>query len=315
MNVKFEKLLLFPVFGLIALTISCNPTSEPTPVATYGCMDKQALNYNRYATIDDKSCYYVATAATSSNSLIEFYTGVRAKYGPSGMTMAQNIQNNNPQNVVIVAIHTGAYATSKTGWPDYTSAYGDSIAIKAGMTQPVTSYPGGSVNRYHFSDVTSVATYKMVPGDAYTVLFKEGFLLASNNFNARTSPVNIGIATYWTESSRTLKVTVEYYYTSAETDPNYLNVALLENGLVGKQLSGNDTLTDYVQNHVLRTFLTGQWGGLLTTTVGTRIKKSYEYKVPASIKIENCDVAAYISRDIGGNKVYVLTAKQTKAKN
>jgi len=314
MKEKIGKLLLLPMLGLLTLAISCDKSTNPTPIAVYGCMDNQAINWNQNATIDDKTCYYVTTSQQTSNAVIELYTGVRAKYGPDAQLKAQNIQNNNPNNVIIVNIHTGSYAIQKAGWPDYTNSYGAALADSAGMNQTKTDYPGASVNRYHFTDVPNVAALKMIAGDAYTVLNREGYLLAANYWLAKISPVNIGIATYWTANTRTLKVMVEYYYTAAETYPNYLNVALLENGLVGKQISIADTLPNYVQDHVLRTFITGQWGELIPTTVGSRLKKTYEYIVPASINIDSCDVAAYINRDMNGKKVYILSGKQRKVK-
>jgi hypothetical protein len=229
--------------------------------------------------------------------------------------MAQNIQNTNPQNVIIVTIHAGATAIPKIGWPDFTSSYGLAIADSAGMDQTVSSYPAGSVNRYHFVDVPTIAANKVGTSEAYTALYKEGFLQAANYWMAKISPVNVGLAAYWTPANRTLKVMVEYYYTTAEAYPNYLNVAILENGLTGKQISLTDTIADYVQDHVLRTFLTGQWGDLITATVGTRLKKTYDYIVPANVNIDNCYVAAYICRDMNGKKVYILSGKQRKAKS
>ena len=315
MKGKIGKLLLLPMLGLLTLAISCNKSTNPTPIVVKGCMDPQSLNYNPNATVDDKSCYYTNTSQQTSNAIIELYTGVRSKYGPAAQTIAQNIQNNNPQYVIIVTIHTGTSAIPKTGWPDYTSTYGTALADSAGMDQPVSSYPGGSVNRYHFADVPVVVPNKIGSGEAFTALYKEGFLQAANYWMVKFSPVNIGLASYWTATTRTLKVLVEYYYTTAETYPNYLNVALLENGLVGKQISLIDTLPNYIQDNVLRTFLTGQWGDLITTTVGTRLQKTYLYTVPANINIDNCFVAAYINRDINGKRVYILSGKQIKAKH
>jgi len=316
MKKKFGKLLFVPVLGLLAFAISCNNATDPNaPAGVYGCMDPQATNYNTRATVDDNSCLYATTSEQSANAVIELYTGVRAIHGPEAQVLAQNIQTSNPNNIIIVNIHTGSYAIPKTGWPDYTSAFGQALADTAGLNQPLSDYPGGSVNRYNFMDVPTVVGLKMVPGASYTVLYKAGFLPAANYFTAKITPVNIGLATYWTASTRKLKVLVELYYKSAETVPNYLNVALLENGLVGKQLRLTDTVPDYVQDHVLRTFLTGQWGDLITgTTGGVRIKKTYEFTVPAGYTIENCDVAAYVSEEVNGRKMNILTGKQKKAK-
>lgn len=312
MKKKFGKLLFIPVLGILAFAISCNDTTNPNAaVSIYGCMDRQSLNYNPKANIDDKSCVYAETKEKSSRAVLELYSGVRTKHGPEAQVLADQIPN-----IILINIHSGPDAIPKLGWPDYTCAFGSALADTAGMNQTQISYPGGSVNRYHFTDVPLVAVKKMVPGDLFTVLYKDGFLPAANYWMTKVSPVNIGLATYWTESGRKLKVLVELYYKSTETLPNYLNVALLESGLIGKQLSLTDTITDYVHDNVLRTFITGQWGELIpVTTVGTRKKIIYEYAVPTAYNIENCYIAVYVSREVNGRKVYILTGEQKKAKN
>jgi hypothetical protein len=313
MKGKTGILLLLPILGLLTLATSCTKTTDPVPIAVYGCMDAQAMNYNSNATIDDKSCYYVLTTASTANAVIEIYTAVRAKYGPDALSMAQSIQNSNPNNVIILNIHSGSYSIPKTGWPNYETTYGDTLAQVAGMNASL--YPAGSVNRYHFADVPTIASKKVETGESTTAIFREGFQLAASYWMAKISPVNVGLGCYWTAGTRTLKITVEYYYTSAETYPNFLNVAILENGVTGKQLNNqNDTLPNYVQDHLFRTFLTGQWGESIATTTNVRLKKTYEYTVPTTINIDNCYVAAYISREINGKKVYILTGKQKKAK-
>jgi hypothetical protein len=316
MKKKFGKILFIPVVGLLAFNISCSTTTDPNvPVAVYGCMDPQSINYNPRATIDDKSCLYAKSEEQAANAVIEVYSGVRSKHGPEAQLMVNNILASSP-DVVVINVHAGADAIAKISWPDYTSKFGQALADTAGMNQTMVSYPAGSVNRYHFADVTSVSPKKMLSGEAYTVLYKDGFLPAANYWNAKVTPVNIGFASYWTATPRKLKVLVELYYKSAETVPNYINVALLENKIVGKQLLLNDSVqTDYEHNHVLRYLLTGQWGELVTgTTAGARIKKTYEYTVPSGFTIENCDLAVFVSRVVGGKQSVILTGKKAKVK-
>lgn len=56
------------------------------------------------------------------------------------------------------------------------------------------------------------------------------------------------------------------YFTSAVTGGVSLNVALLESGVVGKQIDGGVTNANYVHKHMLRDMITGQWGEAIDTT-------------------------------------------------
>jgi hypothetical protein len=312
-----QKSSFFAMAGLllgVMLYSSCNDTSDPNaPITVVGCTDNQSLNYNPKATKDDGSCLYASSTAMPRSALIEVFTGVRGMYCPEMQAAANTLEVANPSRVVVINIHTGPYAVLMAGWPDYTTSYGQAIADTAGMSYFLVSYPAASVNRYHFWDVPAVKSEKYVNDSNYTNLKLAGINPAVNDRLAQISPVNIGISTKYDQVTRTLTVLTELYYTATETYPNYLNVALLENSVIGKQQNKTQIDTAYVQNHILRHLLTGQWGVVVSSTLATnRIKNTYTYKVPTNVAMQNADVAVFVTREIGGRKVDVISVKKKK---
>ena len=143
---------------------------------------------------------------------------------------------------------------------------------------------------------------------------RSGFQPAGNFQFTLDAPVNIGMKSSFDAGTRVLTVTTELYYTAAETVDNRLNVFLLENNIVGKQIDAGVTNASYVHKHMLRARLTpDDWGVVLTAPkVGDRISKTYTYTVPSTFVIENCDVAAFVTRL---DKKTVLNGTQIKAVN
>lgn len=247
-------------------------------------------------------------------AVLEEYTGVRCTFCPDGHRRAQSFADANPGKVILINIHTGNYASPTPGWPDFTTSYGSALATKSGMGQSGTGYPGGSVSRNTFASDAAVASYKMAAGAQYTLLNRGGWWNTTNSTSpagdiilAKTAPVNVGMKVKsYNETTREVKLMVELYFT--ETVPNgaKLNVALLESGVKGSQVDAGVTNNNYMHKHMLRDFLTGQWGESISVSEcvkGSRVKKEYTYVIAAKdknnvdINVANCNFAAYISSD------------------
>ncbi|HLP34315.1 MAG TPA: Omp28-related outer membrane protein [Bacteroidia bacterium] len=306
------KKLLLSAAVIATLFAGCSKDDDKKDSGTVtGCMDPRSLTYNPAATVDDGSCTYASSAQENRKVVLEEYTGVRCTFCPDGHRRAQSFADANPGKVILINVHTGSYATPASGWADFTTSWGAALATKAGMGQAGTGYPGGSVSRYTFADVPSVASYKMAAGSQYTLLNRGGWWNTSNSTSpagdnrlAQPAPVNVAVISDYNPGSRQVKVTVEMYFTSAVTGGVSLNVALLESGVVGKQIDAGVTNANYVHKHMLRDMITGQWGEAIdaaSTVQGKRIKKTYTYTLPAtdkngnSIKPENCNIAAYVT--------------------
>jgi hypothetical protein len=89
---------------------------------------------------------------------------------------------------------------------------------------------------------------------------------------AQTSPVNVAATAQIDAATRIMTITVEVYYTAAVSQSyNLLNVALLQDNIIGTQHNyGNYNPTQitasgqYRHMHMLRDMITGQWGDSLS---------------------------------------------------
>ncbi len=94
----------------------------------------------------------VSTSPENKNVILEEFTGIHCGYCPQGHAIAQSIQDANPNDVFLINIHQGGYATPGTGEPDFRTDFGDAIAGQSGLT----GYPAGTVNRHIFPVINKV---------------------------------------------------------------------------------------------------------------------------------------------------------------
>jgi len=248
----------------------------------------------------------VTTQPMNKNVILEDFTGIHCQYCPDGHEIAQSILDNNPGRSAVVSIHQGIYAVPNTGEPDYRTPFGDALANQTGLT----GYPSGTVNRHVFSG-------------SNTALNRGDWVTSSNIILDQPSPVNVGIESDFDSITRLLTVHVELYYTSASSaSTNYINVALIQDHIFGPQ-TGGGAGNDYEHMHMLRYFITGQWGDAVTpTTQGTLVERTYNYTVPDAYNsvpcvVSNCQVAVYVAEGhqeilsgdvvdaIGGTNLYI----------
>ncbi len=226
------------------------------------------------------------------NVVLEEYTGIHCGYCPDGHKKAKALKDANPGRVVLINVHAGSYAVPGTGEPDFRTQFGEQLVSLAG----VGGFPAGSVNRMVFPGAANSAPY--TPQKAgVTALSRGGWARAAADsvLNGSISPVNIGAKTKWLNSNRELTVDMELYFTSAISGAVKLNVVLLESHVWGPQSGAPDT-KNYEHNFILRHMLTGQWGDQITTTSqASSVAKNYKYTVPANVKIENCDIALFVT--------------------
>ena len=233
---------------------------------------------------------FVSTTPSNKNVVLEEFTGVNCTYCPDGHRIAQQLITNNPGRVIAINVHTGGYATPSAGQPDYRTPFGSSLAAQSGLQ----GYPSGTINRRVFSGTATALSRSSWTASVATAL-------------AQSSPVNIAARGTLNISTRQLEVEVEAYYTAnSAIATNKLNVAILQNGILGPQtgMSANPAQivgSLYEHTHMLRHFLTGQWGEDITaTTQGSVFNKTYTYTLPASytnIPADpiNIEVVAYIA--------------------
>lgn len=230
----------------------------------------------------------VSTDVEKKNMVLEEFTGIHCQYCPQGHAIAQQIADDNPGKVVLINIHQGSFAVPSAGEPDFRTQWGDAIAGQSGLT----GYPAGTVNRHLFAGMSQGSGTAMNRGNwsnAAGIIFQQN------------SPVNVGFESIYDSTTRNLTVNVQIYYTAnSPQNTNYINVALLQNNILGPQTGGNMG-NNYNHKHMLRHLLTGQWGDTVTTTAqGTMVSRTYTYTVPEnynSIPVvpNNCDIAVFVT--------------------
>jgi hypothetical protein len=236
----------------------------------------------------------------TKHAVLEDYTGVRCQFCPDGHAKAQALIDQYGDNVVVLGVNAGSYASPSSSWANFTTPYGPAFIS---LAKP-SGYPNGSVNRVKYAPA----------GTSGTSMTRSAWKPAAEAIMMETSPVNIGAKATFNSSTRELTVKVDVYYTADGNGANNLNIALLQSGMVANQSGGGQ---NYVHKHVLRDLITGQWGDEIpaaSTTVGTRYSKTFTYTVPTDFNgpvippgggevfIQDCKLAIFIAE--GQENIY-----------
>lgn len=243
----------------------------------------------------------VSTTAENRKVVLEEFTGIYCGFCPDGHAIAQAIKDANPDNVFLVNIHQGGFASPTGADPDFRTPWGDAIANQTGLL----GYPAGTVNRQNFPGLEM--------GDAGTTAMGRGdWAEAANITLAENSYVNLAVEATVDIPTNSMEIHVEGYYTGNSPEPsNFLNVAILQNNTLGPQSGGNQG-NNYNHQHRLIDLATGQWGEEITTTTQTTfVDRTYNYTFPPSINgiaidYNELDVVVYMTEStqniISGNQ-------------
>lgn len=234
---------------------------------------------------------FVSTEPSNKNVIIEEFTGVNCGYCPMGHKAVREYEEANPGRAFGINIHQGIYAAA------YTTQWGNALANQTGLT----GYPSGTVNRHVFSGTTTA----IHPADCaqYADIIKE-----------QSSFVNVAAQATIDAETRTLTIDIEAYYTAdAETGMNLLNIALLQDSIIGPQSGSSynpEQVTSdgqYIHMNMLRDLITGQWGDTIQVEegvipAGTLFQKTYTYQIPTIIsnepvKLTHLNLVVFITKD------------------
>ena len=231
---------------------------------------------------------FVSTEVSNKNVVLEEFTGVGCTWCPAGHAIANTLASNNPGRVFPINVHAGGFANST-----YTTTNGNTLNSTFG----VNSYPTGMVNRHTFS--------------AGLVMGRGDWTSSANTILGQVSPVNIAARGTLDWTTRELTVTVQLYYTSNEANAtNKLNVAILQDNVIGPQVGTSNNPSQVVGNlyrhmHMFRGYITGQWGDdITTTTAGSFVERTYTYTIPDFLgspnailaKIEDLHFIAFVAQ-------------------
>ncbi len=226
----------------------------------------------------------------SKNVVLEEFGGINCVYCPEGHTISASLAANNTNRIVLLNYHTGPYAQPGSGEPDLRSPFGAEIKLQTGLT----GYPAATINRGIFPGMEQGS-------QGTTALGREHWAHAAQEVLGQPSPVNIAATATLDVASRELSLFVEYYYTdNASQLSNWLHVAVLQNHILGPQLGGNQG-DYYPHQQVVRDYLTGQWGELITNPVAGQLgSRSFTIVLPefyqnVAVDPANIELAIFIS--------------------
>ncbi len=218
---------------------------------------------------------FVSETAQNRKALLEEYTGIHCGYCPDGHARANALLEKYPDDLFIMNIHAGGYATPAAGEVDLRTPYGEALASNSGLS----GYPAGSVSRHIFSGNVTATDRGAWATNVPKIL-------------AMPSYVNIAAKGTLDWKTRELTVKVQLYYTgSAEVASNFVHVAITQDNIVGTQSNyGNYNPSQilpggkYVHHHAFRDFLTGQWGEEVSSVAeGDFVEKTYTKVLPEII--------------------------------
>ncbi|MBO7287453.1 MAG: Omp28-related outer membrane protein [Bacteroidales bacterium] len=230
----------------------------------------------------------VSTEPTNRNVIIEEFTGVYCQYCPEGHKVASEIAAAYPDNIFLVNIHAGNYAT--TSYPNFTTDDGN--AIYSGFE--VKGFPSGLVNRTTSSSVS-----------------RSDWGSYSKQQMGQAAECNVAGQVAIDKETRKATITVEVYYTSnSASETNYLNVVMLQDNIYARQNSGGVWNENYCHMHALRDVVTPTWGEAInSTTAGTLVAKTYTYDIPENIggsngfevKLDDIEFLAFVTEQYQGS--------------
>lgn len=230
------------------------------------------------------------------NILIEDITGVRCPNCPAAHVIAQQLQDENPGRVEVIAIHNGALSS-----PFPISQYNFQTTEGAAIDNylgPADYWPKGAIDR------------KLYDGQNEVLLDRTVWTGIAAQRLGDTLKVAVDLNNSYNAANRKLDVTVTLNYLYDVADAQNITVYLTESGIVDPQEFPTYVDTFYVHNYVLRDALTDPLGDAVTETTGAgaQVVRNYNVTLPQTWVAGNCRVVAFVSRSTTGSKEVLQAA-------
>lgn len=225
------------------------------------------------------------TLPHNKNAVIEEFTAVRCYFCPSGHALLDSIIDENPGRIIPVAMYpsnvTGTLTLPYAGSPDLRKTFVNEFFTIPFVHDSIRFFPGAFINRRQWKPLKREQSRETWRQHTDTIL-------------SEMSPLNIGIASVYEQSSSILAVDVEVYVTDTVNSVCTLYVMLTEDSLVAEQLNGG---VNYKHDHVFRESLTAQWGDtlFLQANKGALFTKHYVFDNTApQYLMQNSHIVAYV---------------------
>lgn len=222
--------------------------------------------------------------------LLEDYTGVRCINCPAAAQVALDLQEDYPGRLIVLGVHAGYLAQPVGTFPDFTTDEGDEWYSFFGFDVN----PIGTVNRIPYSGNIGVNSGQW--GSAVIAELDKDPVVAIKLFNT------------YNPDTRALNVKVNLRKLVDIDDDLSLVVCLMEDNIVGKQVTTSGLVEDYVHRHVFRKSLNGTWGETVAfDAIG--ITEQYDALIDEAFDASNCYIIAYVYNNSDKSILQVEEAK------
>ena len=228
-------------------------------------------------------------------TLLEDYTGVKCNNCPEAGALALQLQEQNEGHLVVLGVHPKtALQNPAGGFPDFRTDDGN----EWNTFFNISGYPNGLVNRTG-------------------VLGPSEWTSAVNSTVGNDAPVRLIVKTEFDDGSRELKVSIhsKFLQSVASSDVR-LTTCLMEDNIVGKQVTQNGINEEYVHRHVFRGTADGiTWGRVLSSaesiSAGRNFITNMKFILNDEYNADDFYIVAFISDN---DTKEVLMAAETKIK-
>jgi hypothetical protein len=262
--------LLITLFSIAVLMHSCDIVDPPYKTSNDGGGGEEGL----------------------TKVLIEDYTGHGCVNCPQAAVTAEELQAVYGDQVVIMSVHAGWFATPNYGGnplfaDDFTTEAGDTWDSYFGIS--AAGNPNGMVNR-----VPTSGNYILGPGSWPT---------AVADLVGQPAYATLEIKNEYSPSNRVLNIETKTKFIKEASGQFNLLVCITEDSLVAAQANNDATIgpvpidSNYVNNHVLRDAVNGTWGELLTeenVALGFDYVNTFQITLPSDWVPKHCHVVAFV---------------------
>lgn len=222
--------------------------------------------------------------------LLEDYTGMQCVNCPDAATIIDDIHHSFGENFIAVGLHptSGPYQKpmpiekGSKEMLDLSSADADAYYKK----YQVKAFPTAMIDRSTFDGS------KLLDN-------KDKWQSYVNQQMAEATPVNILLISTYDETTRTVTIETEIQFTEDVNEALYLQLWVIENGIVGPQVTAQGVKYDYVHNHVLRSAINGTWGESLGSAfVASELLETITSTITLdeAWNDDNCEIVGFVYR-------------------
>jgi hypothetical protein len=231
------------------------------------------------------------TSGVLRKILLEDYTGHKCNNCPTAGVTARDLMEDYPEQMVVIAIHAGYYAT-----PDLTGEYTTDFRTAAGD------------ELYTYFDIASIGNPS---GMVDRTVYNQNLILGPEMWGAAAlqlldipADATIELGLTYDTPSRLLSGDCHIQFLNQLSGQFMFCLYLIENDIVAPQKNKDSTIgptpdwLDYVHEHVLRGAINGTWGEQINTgEVQTNLKYHITFsgfEIKPEWKPQNCQVVAFI---------------------